>query len=62
MRRSSHEIWWRERSNFIESKGGVYSLKDIVAEFGNPASGIAEDYLEVLRELIDDGVVPVYES
>ena len=48
--------------SFIESKGGVYSLKDIVAEFGNPASGIAEDYFEVLRELIDDGVVPVYES
>ena len=48
--------------SFIESKGGVYSLKDVVAEFGNPASGIAKDYLEVLRELIDDGVVPVYES
>ena len=48
--------------SFIESKGGVYSLKDIVAEFGNPSSGIAEDYLEVLRVLIDDGVVPVYES
>ncbi len=48
--------------SFIESKGGVYSLKDVVAEFGNPASGIAEDYLEVLRELIDDGVVPVYGS
>jgi ATP-dependent DNA helicase RecQ len=47
---------------FIESKGGVYSLKDIVAEFGNPAKGMAEDYLDVLRELIDDGVVPVYES
>ncbi|MBR5661101.1 MAG: RecQ family ATP-dependent DNA helicase [Bacteroidales bacterium] len=48
--------------DFIKQKGGVYSLKEIVAEFDNPAIGIADSYLVVLRELIDNGVVPVYRA
>ena len=43
---------------FIEGRGGVYRVEDVVAEFGNPARGYSQDYLEVLRHLIDDGVVP----
>ena len=43
---------------FIEGRGGVYRVEDVVAEFGNPAKGYSQDYLEVLRHLIDDGVVP----
>ncbi|MBQ6283234.1 MAG: hypothetical protein IJK70_00395 [Bacteroidales bacterium] len=43
---------------FIEGRGGVYRVEDVVAEFGNPAKGYPQDYLEVLRHLIDDGVVP----
>ena len=43
---------------FIEGKGGVYRVEDVVAEFGNPAKGYSQDYLEELRHLIDDGVVP----
>ena len=43
---------------FIEGKGGVYRIEDVVAEFGNPAKGYSQDYLEELRHLIDDGVVP----
>ena len=43
---------------FIEGRGGVYRIEDVVAEFGNPAKGYSQDYLEVLRHLIDDGVVP----
>ena len=43
---------------FIEGREGVYRVEDVVAEFGNPAKGYSQDYLEVLRHLIDDGVVP----
>lgn len=43
---------------FVEGKGGAYRVADVVAEFGNPARGYSQDYLEVLRHLIDDGVVP----
>ena len=45
---------------FIEAKGGVYSLEEIVAEFGNPSKGYSQDCLDVLRSMIDDGTVPMY--
>ncbi|MBR1926658.1 MAG: RecQ family ATP-dependent DNA helicase [Bacteroidales bacterium] len=45
---------------FIGDRGGVYTVREIVAEFGNPAKGYSHDYLEVLRHLIDDGTVPPY--
>ena len=46
--------------SFIDARGGVYSLEEIVAEFGNPSKGYSQDYLEVLRAMIDDGTVPMY--
>ena len=45
---------------FIEEKGGVYTLEDINAVFGVPGSGYSENYLRILRTLIDDGKVPPY--
>ena len=56
------EVTKRNLISFIERKGGVYRLEDVVAEFGNPARGTAEDYLKVLRELTDNGAVPAHES
>ena len=47
---------------FINDKcGGVYSLKQINAEFGNPSASWSPDFLSILRELIDEGDVPAYE-
>ena len=46
---------------FINEKcGGVYSLKQINAEFGNPSASWSPDFLSILRELIDEGDVPAY--
>jgi hypothetical protein len=45
---------------FIDARRGVYSLEEIVAEFGNPSKGYSQDYLEILRAMIDDGTVPMY--
>ena len=47
---------------FVEEKGGVYRLDEVVAEFGNPSKEYPADYLEVLRQLIDDGIVPPYKN
>ncbi len=50
----------RKLIDFIEGKGGDYSLMEIVAEFDNPSRRYSPDYLTILRQLIDDGTVPVY--
>ena len=50
----------RKLVEFIEGKGGDYSITEIVAEFDNPSKFYSTDYLEILRQLIDDGEVPVY--
>ena len=47
--------------SFINEKcGGVYSLKQINAAFGNPSASWSPDFLSILRELIDEGDVPAY--
>ena len=50
----------RKIIEFIEAKGGEYSIEEIVAEFDNPSKKYSPDYLRLLRELIDDGTVPIY--
>lgn len=50
----------RKLIEFIEGRGGDYSLMEIVAEFDNPSRRYSPDYLTILRQLIDDGTVPVY--
>ena len=50
----------RKIIDFIEEKGGDYSIEEIVAEFDNPSKKYSADYLRLLRELIDDGTVPMY--
>ena len=56
----------RTRTRLLEyvntEKSGEYALQDIMREFGNPASGCSPDFLDILRLLIDDGVVPPYRS
>jgi ATP-dependent DNA helicase, RecQ family len=47
---------------FIRSRGGHYTVADISARFGNPSEEVSPDYLAILRTLIDDGTVPMYES
>ena len=52
----------RDLTGFVEERGGVYRLVDVVAEFGNPAKGYSQDYLDILRHMIDDGIVPPYQN
>ena len=52
----------RKLMEFIEGKGGKYTLEEIVAEFGNPSKPYSVDFLNILRQLIDDGMVPIYEK
>ena len=47
---------------YIDEKDGEYSLEEIVAEFGNPSGNHSPDYLDILRQLIDNGDVPMYIS
>lgn len=47
-------------ADYVRSKGGVYTLEGLVAEFGNPSKRYSPDYLSLLRELVDKGVVPLY--
>ena len=39
---------------------GVYSLKQINERFSNPMASYSPDYLDILRDLIDNRVVPPY--
>ena len=43
---------------YADLSGGHYSVQDVVARFSNPAAGFSPDYLDILRELIDKGIVP----
>ena len=46
---------------FINAEcNGEYSLKQINERFSNPMSSYSPDYLEILRDLIDNRVVPPY--
>lgn len=46
---------------YVASRDGRYSIEDITAEFDNPSKRCSPDYLSILRVLIDDGDVPVYQ-
>ena len=37
-----------------------YTLEDINVSFGSPGSPFSDNYLDILRKLIDDGKVPPY--
>lgn len=47
-------------SYIIKEKEGDYTLEDINVTFGSPGSEHADNYLALLRTLIDDGTVPPY--
>lgn len=47
-------------SYIINEKEGDYTLEDINVAFGSPKSDYADNYLSILRFLIDDGTVPPY--
>ncbi len=47
-------------SYIINEKEGDYTLEDINVAFGSPKSDYADNYLSILRSLIDDGTVPPY--
>lgn len=52
----------RKLIDFINERNGEYSIEEIMAEFGNPSKDYSPDFLDILRQLIDDGDVPVYRS
>lgn len=52
----------RKLIEYIDEKDGEYSLEEIVDEFGNPSGNHSPDYLDILRQLIDNGDVPMYIS
>lgn len=47
-------------SYIINEKEGDYTLEDINVAFGSPKSDYADNYISILRALIDDGTVPPY--
>lgn len=58
--RTLQQMTRRKLIEYIDRKDGKYSIEDIVAEFGNPSKNYSPDFLDILRQLIDDGDVPVY--
>ena len=48
--------------NYIRSKGGKYTLEDLKSVFGVPSETSDPQYLSILRKLIDDGIVPIYQE
>lgn len=60
--RTFQQMTRRKLIEYIDEKDGEYSLEEIVAEFGNPSGNHSPDYLDILRQLIDNGDVPMYIS
>ena len=60
--RTLQQMTRRKLIEYIDEKDGEYSLEEIVAEFGNPSGNHSPDYLDILRQLIDNGDVPTYRS
>ncbi len=60
--RTLQQMTRRKLIEYIDEKDGEYSLEEIVAEFGNPSGNHSPDYLDILRQLIDNGDVPIYRS
>ena len=60
--RTLQQMTKRKLIEYIDEKDGEYSLEEIVAEFGNPSGNHSPDYLDILRQLIDNGDVPMYRS
>lgn len=60
--RTLQQMTRRKLIEYIDEKDGEYSLEEIVAEFGNPSGNHSPDYLDILRQLIDNGDVPMYRS
>lgn len=60
--RTLQQMTRRKLIEYIDEKDGEYSLEEIVAEFGNPSGNHSLDYLDILRQLIDNGDVPMYIS
>lgn len=58
--RTLQQMTRRKLIEYIDRRDGKYSIEDIVAEFGNPSKNYSPDFLDILRQLIDDGDVPVY--
>lgn len=60
--RTLQQMTRRKLIEYIDEKDGEYSLEEIVAEFGNPSGNHSPDYLDILRQLIDNDDVPIYRS
>lgn len=60
--RTLQQMTRRKLIEYIDEKDGEYSLEEIVAEFGNSSGNHSPDYLDILRQLIDNGDVPMYIS
>lgn len=50
----------RKLTEFINGRNGRYTLDELKPVFGVPSEDSDPQYLSVLRELIDDGVVPPF--
>ena len=47
-------------SYILEEKKGDYTLDDISVRFGTPQEAMGTSFIDRLRELIDDGLIPPY--
>ncbi len=58
--RDLQQMTRRKLIEYVNERDGEYSIEEIVAEFGNPSKNYSPDYLDILRQLIDNGDVPMY--
>ena len=58
--RDLRQMTRRKLIEYVNESDGEYSIEKIVAEFGNPSKNYSPDYLDILRQLIDNGDVPMY--
>jgi len=47
---------------FVHERGGHYRLQDVVTEFTNPSIPYSPSYIDILRTMVDDGEIPMYED
>ena len=45
-----------------DNMNGIYNLRQVNARFSDPAANYSANFLEILRNLIDEGKVPPYRN
>lgn len=54
------KITRRKLQEFVSSKGGAYTLGQLNEAFRSPSAGVSPDWLDVYRNMVDDGEIPPF--